>query len=102
MEHIWLWIGGLLVAAVPSIISGIVMHKVSKHQKKMEEREAEKARYEYLCLENLNAITCVVKELYVCRMLGRTANGELEDAFKYMQKTKHELEEYLREIAAKK
>ena len=102
METVWIWMGGMLVAAVPSIISGVVMHRLKRHEAKMEARDAEKAEYEYLCMENLNAIAGVAKELYVCRMLGRTANGELEDAFRYMQDTKHQLEEYLRKIAAKR
>lgn len=101
MEHIWLWAGGILVAAAPSIISGVVMYKANRHQKKMEARDAEKARYEYLCLENLNAITCVVKELYACQYKGIPPNGELEDAFNYMQQTKHNLEDHLRQTATK-
>ena len=101
MESIWIAIGGIAVAAIPSIISALVIRRINKHEAMMDKRDKEKARYEYLCLSNLNAIAGVSKELYVCVQKGRTPNGELDDAFNYMQDTKHKLEEHLREMAAK-
>ena len=91
-----------IIAAIPAIISGYILWQMKEHQKQVDERDAERAKREFLTLENINAQSSAIKELYVCVLLGRTPNGELEQAFKYMQDSKHELEEYLRELASKK
>lgn len=102
MESIYIWIGGLIVAAIPSIFSGIFLHQFKRQQKTAEDRESDKSKYEYLCMESLNSLFVICKELYNCRMLGRTPNGELEEAFTYMQQSKHNLENHLRELASRK
>ena len=90
-----------IIAVVSSIISGVFLYLYKKQQEKSEEKEEDKAKYEYCCSKSLNALFSITKELYNCCMLGRTPNGELEEAFKYMQKSKHELEDHLRERATK-
>lgn len=101
MNAIWIWFGGVMVAAVPSILSGIFLHQLKRHQKVVEEQNKERAERELLTLESLNALFDINKEFYACRMLGRTPNGELKAAFEHMQKIKHSLEDYLRRLASK-
>lgn len=102
MEHIWGNVISIAVAVTSSIISLVLSQRIKKREEEIAVREAEKEQYEYLCMESLNAITCICKELYNCEMLGRTANGELKEAFNYMQESKHRLEDFLRKLAAKK
>ena len=92
---------GIIIAAVPSVISGIVLKVVNSNQKKAEEREKERNEREMLTLDSLNAIFCVTKELTECVLNGKEPNGELHLAYEYKQKAKHDLEEYERRRAAK-
>ena len=92
---------GKIIAAVPSVLSGIVLAVVSKSQKKAEKREEERNERELLTLDSLNAIFCVTKELTECVLNGKEPNGELHLAYEYKQKAKHDLEEYERKRAAK-
>lgn len=94
-------ITGIIIAAVPSILSGIVLAVVSKSQKKAEKREEERNERELLTLDSLNAIFCVTKELTECVLNGKKPNGELHLAYEYKQKAKHDLEAYERRRAAK-
>ncbi len=94
-------ITGIIIAAVPSIISGIVLKVVSDSQKKAEERENERNEREILTLNSLNAIFCVTKELTECVLNDKEPNGELHLAYEYKQKAKHDLEDYERRRAAK-
>lgn len=94
-------ITGIIIAAVPSVISGIVLKVVNSNQKKVEEREKERNEREMLTLDSLNAIFCVTKELTECVLNGKEPNGELHLAYEYKQKAKHDLEEYERRRAAK-
>ena len=63
---------GIILAAVPSVLSGIVLAVVSKSQKKAEEREKDRNEREVLTLDSLNAIFCVTKELTECVLNGRS------------------------------
>lgn len=92
---------GIILAAVPSVLSGIVLAVVSKSQKKAEEREKDRDERELLTLDSLNAIFCVTKELTECVLNGKEPNGELHLAYEYKQKAKHDLENYERRRAAK-
>ena len=94
-------ITGFIIAAVPSVISGIVLKAVNDSQKKAEEREKERNEREVLTLDSLNAIFCVTKELTECVLNGKEPNGELHLAYEYKQKAKHDLEDYERSRAAK-
>ena len=92
---------GIILAAVPSVLSGIVLAAVSKSQKKTEEREKERNERELLRWDALNAIFCVTKVLTDCVRNGKEPNGELHLAYEYKQKAKHDLENYERRRAAK-
>lgn len=102
MDNILMEVGGAIIAATSSIISGIILYKYQKQQKLTQEKDKQKSEYEYSCMQTLNALCTMCKELYVVSMLGRTPNGELAEAFEYMQKCKHEHEDYLRKLASKK
>lgn len=94
-------ITGLIIAAVPSVLSGIVLVMVNKSQKKADEREDERDEREMLTLQSLDAIFAVTKELTECVLNHKEPNGELQEAYAYKQDTKHKLEAYERKKAAK-
>ena len=94
-------ITGIIIAAVPSVLSGIVLAVVSKSQKKADEREAERDEREMLTLQSLDAIFAITKELTECVLNHKKPNGELQEAYEYKQETKHKLEAYERKKAAK-
>ena len=66
-----------------------------------EKKQAERDEREELTLESLNAIFSVTKELVDCTLYGKKPNGELEEAYKYKQETKHKLDDYYRKRAAR-
>lgn len=97
MEQITAWI----VAGIPSLMVGVVLAKLSKNERKNEERERDRDEREELILESLNANGCVIKELYECRFHDKPANGDLEDAYQYQREVKHKLDDYMRKRAAR-
>ncbi len=91
----------ILIAAIPSILSGVVLWFMKKNYTSAEKKQAERDEREELTLESLNAIFSVTKELVDCTLYGKKPNGELEEAYKYKQETKHKLEDYYRRRAAR-
>jgi hypothetical protein len=91
----------ILIAAIPSILSGVVLWFMKKNYASAEKKQAERDEREELTLESLNAIFSVTKELVDCTLYGKKPNGELEEAYKYKQETKHKLEDYYRRRAAR-
>lgn len=89
----------IIIAAVPSILSGIVIAKLSRANSKAEKLEADRNKRELLILKSLDANAAVSKELVRC-VRGEKPNGELTEAFNYHQDVKHDLEDYMREKAA--
>lgn len=98
MEQIMIWIA----AGVPSLMVGVVLAKLSKKERRDEERERDRDEREELILESINANFCITKELVDCVLYKKEPNGELEEAFKYKQQVKHKLEEYMRKRAARR
>lgn len=94
-------IGVILVNAIPSILSAVVLLVINRQQKKAEERARDREEREELILEGLNANFCVTKELVDCTLYGKPPNGDLEDAYKYKQDIKHKIEDYERRKAAR-
>lgn len=94
-------ISGIIIAIVPSVLSGIVMVKINKANKKAEQAEEDRKKRELLILKSLDASASVSKELVRC-VRGEKPNGELTEAFNYHQAVKHDLEDYMRERAAEK
>ena len=91
----------ILIAAIPSILSGVVLWFMKKNYASAEKKQAERDEREELTLESLNAIFSVTNELVDCTLYGKKPNGELEEAYKYKQETKHKLEDYYRRRAAR-
>ena len=91
----------ILIAAIPSILSGVVLWFMKKNYASAEKKQAERDEREELTLESLNAIFSVTKELVDCTLYGKKPNGELEEAYKYKQETKPKLEDYYRRRAAR-
>ena len=89
----------IISAAVPSILSGIVIAKLSRANSKAEKLEADRNKRELLILKSLDATASVQKELVRC-VRGEKPNGELTEAFNYHTEVKHEFEDYMRERAA--
>ena len=87
-QFIWVLIGG-----VPSLLTGLVLAKLSKSESKAEQREKERQEREELTLQSMDALFCVTKELVECTLHGKTPNGELQEAYAYKQQAKHRLEE---------
>ena len=95
-QLIWVFIGG-----VPSLLTGLVLAKLSKSESKAEAREKERQEREELTLQSMDALFCVTKELVECTLHGKAPNGELQEAYNYKQQAKHRLEEYERKQAVK-
>lgn len=95
-QLIWVFIGG-----VPSLLTGLVLAKLSKSESKAEQREKERQEREELTLQSMDALFCVTKELVECTLHGKAPNGELQEAYNYKQQAKHRLEEYERKQAVK-
>ena len=94
-------IGVIIAAALPSILSGITIFVVTRQQNKADKRTKDREEREELTLEALNAVFCITKELTDCMLCGKAPNGELEEAYKYKQSTKHKIENYERRKAAR-
>lgn len=92
---------GVVIAAIPSILSGLTMLIVTRQQMKAEKRRAAEEEREKLTLEALNAIFCVTKELVECTLFGKEPNGELRQAHEYKQNVKHAIEDYERRMASR-
>lgn len=92
---------GVVIAAIPSILSGLTMLIVTRQQMKAEKRRAAEEEREKLTLEALNAIFCVTKELVECTLFGKKPNGDLAEAHEYKQKVKHAIEDYERRMASR-
>ena len=89
----------IIIAAVPSILSAIVIAKLSDANRKSEKLEEDRNKRELLILKSLDATASVQKELVRC-VRGEKPNGELTEAFNYHTEVKHELEGYMREKTA--
>jgi len=90
----------IFIAAAPTVLSAIVIAKITAANKKAEKAEEDRRRRELLILKSLDATASVSKELVRC-VRGEKPNGELTEAFDYHQNVKHEMEDYLRERASK-
>lgn len=95
-QFVWIIIGG-----IPSLLVGIVLAKMARNEKKADEKEADRDEREMLILKGLNAVFSITKELTECVLHKKPPNGELEDALRYKQDVKHEIEDYMRRKAAR-
>lgn len=95
-QFVWILIGG-----IPSLLVGIVLAKMARNEKKADEKEADRDEREMLILKGLNAVFSITKELTECVLHKKPPNGELEDALRYKQDVKYEIEDYMRRKAAR-
>ena len=91
----------ILITIIPSTLSGTILWMMKRNHTIAEKKQAERDEREELTLESLNAIFSVTKELVDCTLYGKKPNGELEEAYKYKQETKHKLDDYYRKRAAR-
>lgn len=94
-------LGVIIIAALPSIFSGMTILVVTRQQNKADKRAKDREEREELTLEALNAVFCVTKELTDCVLHDKEPNGELEEAYRYKQEVKHKLKDYQRRKAAR-
>jgi len=90
-----------ILGAILAFGFGLVAWMIKRSDRKAEERDADRDEREELVLKSIDANGCVIKELYECRFHDKPANGDLENAYKYQNKVKHELEDYMRRRASK-
>lgn len=102
----------LIIGAALTFGFGVILAKMKRSDDKAdkreamrqaieEKREAERDEREELILECINANFCITKELVDCVLYEKKPNGELEEAYRYKQQTKHKLEDYMRRRAAR-
>lgn len=92
---------GIATSLFVAIISGILLRKFDKMEKRTAKQETERNEREELTLESLNALFCVTKELVDSALYNKPPNGELKEAYSYKQETKHKLENYMRKKASR-
>lgn len=89
----------LIYAAIPSVISGIVLYKINRSSSRADEREKARIQENILILGNLDAIGSL-SELATKCLQGQKLNGELQAALEYRKNQKHELEKHLIRVNA--
>lgn len=108
MNQFWI----TLLAAVLAFMFGVILYMIKRNDEKAVRREQERQRTEalkeadrdereMLILKGLNAVFSITKELTECVLHKKPPNGELEDALRYKQDVKHEIEDYMRRKAAR-
>lgn len=105
-------VGLTILAAVLAFMFGVILFMIKRNDEKAVRREqkrqqsealkeADRDEREMLILKGLNANFSITKELTECVLHKKPPNGELEDALKYKQDVKHEIEDYMRRKAAR-
>lgn len=89
----------VIVALVPSILMLVINHRLNKMAKRSEAFEAMRQKESFLIMKNIDAIGCLSVQTARC-LKGEKPNGELDEALKYQQSQKHDLEDYLMNLAA--
>lgn len=84
----------VIIAAIPSVISGAVLIAINTGNKKSDAREDARKKESILILKNIDAIGTLSEQTARC-FRGEKPNGELTAALEYRKKLKHELEDHL-------
>ena len=90
----------IALAAVPSIISGIVLLMVRRSNKKSDTREANRITESILVFKNMDAIGTLGDITAKCVKKGEKPNGDMDDAIAYRSEMKHKLEDHLIKVNA--
>jgi len=89
----------IIIAVVPSILSGVILLALRQWNKKNEKREDMRKEEGILILRNIDAIGTLAEQTVRC-IRGEKPNGELSAALDYRKKMKHELEDHLLKVNA--
>lgn len=90
----------IVTGVITSVLAAVILSVITKNQKEAEIKEKEREERENLTLESLDATFSICKELTRC-VRGEKPNGELTEAFDYMQDVKHRIAEYQRKRASR-
>lgn len=90
----------ILLAILPSVISGIILGKFQSWQKRDAHMEELRQKESFLIMKNIDAIGCLSEQTARC-IRGEKPNGELTKALKYRKEQQHELEDHLMQVNAK-
>jgi len=89
----------IIAAAIPSILSGVVLIVINKTNIKNEHREDARKKENILILKSIDAIGTLSEQTARC-LRGEKPNGELTAALEYRKKVKHDMEDHLMEVNA--
>ena len=84
-----------------SILCVFLAVKLTKMSKKNDESEMMRRRESVLILKNIDAVGSLAEKTAICVKNGRV-NGDMDKAFEYREKQKHDLEDYLVDVNAMK
>ena len=91
----------IITGVVTSVLASVIIYMIAKNRKTEEEREADRVKRVELIFTAQDAQFSVTKELVRCYQENVKPNGKLTEAYKYQEKTKHEIEEYFRHKGSK-
>lgn len=90
----------IITGVITSVLAAVIISILTKNQKAAEVKEAEREEREDLTLEALDAIFSISKELTRC-VRGEKPNGELTEAYDYLQDVKRKIKVYQRKRASR-
>lgn len=90
----------IITGVITTVLAAVILSIITKNQNEAEEKEKDREERENLTLEALDANFSINKELTRC-VRGEKPNGELTEAFDYMQDVKHRISEYQRKRASR-
>lgn len=90
----------IITGVITSVLAAVIISILKKNQKAAEVKEAEREEREDLTLEALDAIFSISKELTRC-VRGEKPNGELTEAYDYLQDVKRKIKVYQRKRASR-
>lgn len=89
----------IIIAAIPSILSGAVLIALNRVNKKNDVRDKAMRKESILILKNIDAVGCLAYQTARCHK-GEKPNGNLDKAMEYREQQKHALEDHLMEVNA--
>lgn len=90
----------IITGVLTSVLAAVILGIITRNQDEANKKEKEREERENLTLEALDANFSINKELTRC-VRGEKPNGELTEAFEYMQDVKHRIAEYQRKRASR-
>ncbi len=90
------------VLGVGGIITGVILRRIDKMEKRSEQREDARKRESVLVIAGLKSCGHLAEESAVAIKRGGEWNGELETALKYYAKNRDKLNDFLVEQSAER